>query len=127
MDEKITKIEKNCMGTLSIDAKFKGMRKVQDFIIYPIPEGATIEKVKIQSNTRIGFINLENGIVSLCPPVQSGAYNPHIMFVKDIDVLSKSELAGLKFRLVQTADKNAGNNFIHMTTDNLGVGQVSIF
>ena len=115
------------MGTLSIDAKFKGMRKTQDFIIYPIGEGESVEKVKIQSDTRIGYINLENGIVSLCKPVQSGAYNPHLMFVKDVDILNKSELAGLKFRLIQTADKNAGDNFIHMTTDNLGADQISIF
>jgi len=127
MDEKITKIEKNCMGTLSIDAKFKGMRKVQDFILYPIPEGATIEKVKIQSDTRIGYINLENGIVSLCPPISSGAYNPHLMFAKETDILSRSELAGFKFRLIQTADKTAGNNSLHVQTDNLGANQVSIF
>jgi len=125
--EKIISIEKNCMGTLDINAKFKGMRKVQDFIVYPIPEGEKIEKIKIQSDTRIGYINLNNGIVSLCPPVSSGAYNPHLMFVKDIDVLNREELAGLKFRLIQTADKKAGNNALHIFTDNAGAKNVSIF
>ena len=124
---KITSIEKNCMGTLDINAKFKGMRKDQEFIIYPISEGADVQKIKIQSDTRIGYINLNNGIVSLCPPVSSGAYNPHLMFVKDVDVLNKSELAGLKFRLIQTADKNAGDNALHIQTDNLGANQASIF
>ena len=125
--EKIISIEKNCMGTISIDAKFKGMRKAQDFIVYPIPEGESTEKIKIQSDTRIGYINLENGIVSLCPPKSSGAYFHDLMFVKNVDILSKSELAGLKFRMIQTADKNAGNNFMHITTDNKGADQVSIF
>lgn len=126
-NQKITNIEKNCMGTLSINAKFKGMRKVQDFIIYPIKEGQSVEKIKIQSDTRIGYINLESGVVSLCPPQSNGAYNPHLMFVKDVDVLSKSELVGLKFRLIQTADKNAGHNVLSMTTDNKGIEQISIF
>ena len=31
----ISNIHKNCMGTVSFDAKFAGMRKPQDFIVYP--------------------------------------------------------------------------------------------
>jgi len=115
------------MGTLDLICKFKGMRKDQSFIVYPIHEGMEADKIKIQSETRIGYINLNNGLVSLCPPIPSGAYNPHLMFVKEIDVLSKEELAGLKYQLIQTASKKAGNNSVCMYTDNNGADKVSIF
>lgn len=115
------------MGTLSFAGKFKGMRKSQDFIIYPMHEGASISKIKIQSDTRIGYINLDNGTVSLCPPVSSGAYNPHLMFVKNVDTLTREELAGLIFRLVQTSGEKVGNNSLCIFTDNSAAGKVEIF
>jgi hypothetical protein len=56
---KITNIHKNCFGTISFDAKFSGMRKEQDFIIYPNPENELV----IQSDNRIGYISKTGDVV----------------------------------------------------------------
>lgn len=48
-----TKIKKNCMGTISFDIKLAGMRKEQDFIVYPNPQNGIIQ---IQSNDYWGEI-----------------------------------------------------------------------
>jgi len=122
----INNIRKNIMGTLSFDGKFNGMRKAQDFIVYPMHSGNDTDKIMIQSNSRIGYIYLETGVVRMSPSVSGGAYAPHLMFAKDIDKLSTEDLAGLKFRLVQTADKKAGNNGV-MYTDNSNADKVAIF
>jgi hypothetical protein len=41
------------MGTISFNAKFTGMRKEQDFIVYPNP---TEGRIMVQSDNRIGII-----------------------------------------------------------------------
>lgn len=50
---KVTNIRKNCMGTISFDAKLKGMRKPQDFVVYPNPSP---EAIMVQSENRVGKI-----------------------------------------------------------------------
>lgn len=123
---RIISTRKNIMGTLSIEAKFNGMKKSQEFIIYPVRADETPDNIKIQSDTRIGRIDLNTGVVTMSPPRSGGSYNVHLMFATAIDTLGKEELAGLKFRLIQTADKMAGNNgFIY--TDNSGVESVRVF
>jgi hypothetical protein len=124
---KISNITKNRMGTLSFDGKFKGMRKQQDFIVYPLHKDNAFDKLTIQSDTRIGKIDLASGEVTMSPPRQGGSYNIHLMFAKAIDCLSTDELAGLKFRLVQTAGDNVGNNGMSITTDNSNAANVAIF
>ncbi len=123
----ITNIRKNCMGTLSIEAKFNGMRKSQEFIVYPMHQGNDADKIMIQSDSRIGYIFLNTGIVRMSPPRAGGSYAPHLIFAKDIDKLSIEDLAGLKFRLVQTADSKAGSNVMHIFTDNSAASNVAIF
>ncbi len=113
------------MGTLSLECQFNGMRKSQEFIVYPMHEGNETDNILIQSDTRIGRIFLNTGNVIMSPPRSGGSYNVHLMFAKEIDTLSGEELAGLKFRLVQTAGKRVGNNVI--STDNSGAENVSIF
>lgn len=119
--EKIKNIHKNIMGTLSFNGKFEGMRKEQEFIVYPIKKDDDAEKIKIQSDKRIGYIDLKNGDVIL----SNGKYS--VNFLVDIkDRLSISELAGLKFRLFQTSGDNVGSNGV-VVCDNSGVEKVSIF
>ena len=120
---KITKIYKNCMGTLSLECKFNGMRKAQEFIVYPMHQ--TQDHILIQSGTRIGRVFLATGQVVMSKPVSSGAYAPHLALASEIDTLDTEELAGLKFRLVQTAGNLVGNSVIK--TDNSGAELVSIF
>ena len=75
----ISKIGKNCLGTLSITMKIKGMRKDQEFIVYPITKDST--DIKIQSDTRIGIVDLDgNGKMSKSH--SSGAYFHHLNFDK---------------------------------------------
>lgn len=47
------------MGTLSFDAQFAGMRKPQEFIVYPMQDSG--ERITIQSNHRFGQMDLSTG------------------------------------------------------------------
>jgi hypothetical protein len=47
------------MGTVSFDGKCSGMRKAQDFIVYPMQDSGEI--ITIQSDHRFGQIDLANG------------------------------------------------------------------
>jgi hypothetical protein len=55
----ITACKRNIMGTVSFDGKFPGMRKPQDFIVYPMQDSG--ENITIQSNHRFGKIDLGTG------------------------------------------------------------------
>lgn len=124
--DKITNIKTDCLGTLSFDGKFAGMRKAQEFIVYPIKKDEDATQIKIQSDTRIGKIFLDSGDVVLSPSRQGGSYFVHMVLAKKVDTLSKEELAGLIFRLVQTAGESVGNNNMNVFTDNSGADKVKI-
>ncbi len=55
----IRNCRKNIMGTVSFDGKFSGMRKPQDFIVYPMQDSGEI--IDIQSDHRFGQIDLATG------------------------------------------------------------------
>ncbi len=55
----ITNCHRNIMGTVSFDAKFAGMRKAQDFIVYPMQDSG--ETITIQSEHRFGKLDLATG------------------------------------------------------------------
>lgn len=59
MKTQITNCKKNIMGTVSFDGLFTGMRKAQDFIVYPMQDSGTI--ISIQSDHRFGRLDLETG------------------------------------------------------------------
>ena len=109
----ITNIRKNCMGTVSFDGKFDGMRKAQDFIVYPMHAGNDTSTALVQSDTRIGRIHLSAG----------GSYGVHIAFAKPAGKLTGEELLLLKSQIFATAHGNAGNNGI-VYTDNSGAMEV---
>lgn len=71
----VLNIKKNIMGTISIIFKIKGMRKEQDFILYPITKDDT--SLKIQSSTRIATLNLE-GQGKMSKSHANGAYFVHL-------------------------------------------------
>lgn len=122
---KILSIKKNIMGTLSLKAKFNGMRKAQDFIVYPVRADETPNDIKIQSDTRIVRIDLNTGVITMSPPRAGGSYNVHLMFTTAIDTLDREELSGLKFRLIQTTGHIVGNSVVKC--DNSGVEAVRVF
>ena len=117
----ITNIRKNCVGTISFDGKFHGFRKFFNFIVYPMKQAQPCAMV--QSDTRIGWINLTTGAVALCPPVSSGAYQPHLRLATHIDTLNAEELLMLKAQIMATASKQAGGNGV-IQCDNSGALEV---
>lgn len=114
----LANIRKNCMGTVSFDGKFDGMRKPQDFIVYPMHAGNSTESALVQSGTRIGRIHMTTGAVIMSPSRQGGSYNVHLMLAKPAGTLSAEDLLMFKSAIFATADDKAGNNAMHVFTDN---------
>ena len=110
---KATKIRKNIMGTISFTAKFKGMRKEQEFIIYPNPEN----KLTIQSNRQYGYVSLEGSVL-----IYSCECRHQIPLAKqNNDVIENFK--ELKQAISKTADKNAGDSGF-ITCDNSKAGAI---
>jgi hypothetical protein len=104
-------VSKNCMGTVTFVHKFEKMRKEQEFDVYPMDKKSSEKVITIQSNTRIGQINLDNGNVCLSESHSNGAYFIHL----GMDALSKSTLSTedlntLKNAIIGTAGELVGNN-----------------
>lgn len=107
---------KNVLGTVSFDGKFDGMRKSQDFIVYPVSKDSEVKAITIQSDTRIGFVDLNNGRVMVTPSFPSGAYNHHLSLVKYAGTLPAEELLLLKGNIMATTSAKAGSHGV--TCDN---------
>ena len=118
----ITNTRKNCMGTVSFDGKFDGMRKAQDFVVYPMHAGNQTLAAKIQSDTRIGMINLQSGAVMLSPSRAGGSYGVHLALAKPAGTLSAECLLMLKSAIFATAGGKVGTH--HVVTDNSGALEV---
>jgi hypothetical protein len=119
----INNIHKNCMGTTDFDFRMDGMRKTQSFCVYPITELSEVTRkateITIQSDTRIGTINLETGVGEMSQPHSSGAYFVHLQMDKKIEFkLRDIDLASLKLFIFTTAGNKVGNNFMHVYCDN---------
>ena len=114
----ISNFRKNCMGTMSFDGQFKGMRKMQEFVVYPIKAGDSPKSIIIQSDTRIGEIFLSDGMVKLSPGISSGAYMHHLSLAKEALLLSGDELLLLTANVLSTASASAGTRGV--TCDNSG-------
>lgn len=117
----ITNPHKNCMGTVSFDAKFPGMRKAQDFIVYPVKGDDDADHILIQSATRIGYIYLDTGNVALSRPHPNGAYSIHLWEAATVGKLPAEDLFTLKAHVFATAHGAAGkaeNGFLQC--DNSG-------
>jgi hypothetical protein len=115
----ITNFKRNCMGTTDFDGKFEGMRKAQDFIAYAIGSSDDKSSVKIQSDTRIGYICLKTGLVMLSPPFPGGAYQQHTRLAKPSGTLTGEDLTILKAHVLASASGKAGTNGV-MYVDNSG-------
>lgn len=119
----ISNMKKNCMGTLSFDGQFPGMRKAQDFCVYPISDEDP-EDIKIQSDTRMGSINLKSGWLTMSNAHANGAYHHHLMLEgSKVYKLSAEELFMLKAQVMATASGHAGTNGI-VFCDNKGAAEV---
>ena len=117
----ITNCRKNCMGTVSFDGLFPGMRKPQDFVVYPMNDAADL--AKIQSDTRIGVIDMQSGSIALSRPRAGGAYAAHLSGAAIVGRLPAEELLIVKTAIMSTAHGMAGTNGM-VYCDNSAAGDV---
>lgn len=118
----ISNITKNAMGTASFDAKFPGMRKAQDFCVYPVKGEGTAQAITIQSDTRIGTICLASGAVRMSKPQSSGAYFHHLAGAAVVATLDAEQVLMLKASVFATASGAAGSRGV--SCDNSGAANV---
>lgn len=105
------------MGTVSFSGKFTGMRKPQEFIVYPMQDSG--ETITIQSNTRIGQIDLSTGALSLSAPHSSGAYFLHLQTDKlTHETLPAEEVQTLRQWIKSTGGLLVGSSIVQ--SENIG-------
>lgn len=116
----VESIRKNIMGTLSIEMKIQGMRKSQEFIVYPITKDS--DSITIQSDTRIAVVNRDGqGKCSKSHP--NGAYFHHL----SLDPLTPFEFSKADWRQIVeytglTEGASVGDSVVK--TDNSGAKSI---
>lgn len=116
-------LTKNILGTTSIEMKISGMRKPQEFSVYPIGKDDTEKIITIQSDTRIGKIDLSSGRGLMSQSHSNGAYFVHFQMDKLTPfTLSESDLEDLKMHIFKTAGDNVGSRGI--VSDNSGASRL---
>jgi len=120
----LSNIHRNIMGTISFDLKIKGMRKPQDFIVYPISAGESNKSIMIQSDTRIGKIDLIGGVGVMSQSHSGGAYFMHLSLdKKTVFKLSDADLDTLKVKISGTAGDRVGS--MGISSDNSGASMMA--
>ena len=107
----IHNFKRNCLGTVDFDGQFQGMRKPQNFSVYPMHSGDPASGIRAQSDKRMLRISLVSGAVCAYP----GKYSAGPL--TQIGALTADELLLLKGHIMSTAHGKAGSNGI-MYTDN---------
>jgi len=117
-DSPITNYKKNIMGTTSFDLKVKGMRKPQDFIVYPITEKT--DKIRIQSDKKFGEIHLPTGKGVLSKSGNTSWHLASDMMNRNVNTfeLSEAELQEFVNQIKSTSGKSVGSSFVK--SDNSG-------
>lgn len=116
-------LTKNILGTTSIEMKISGMRKPQEFSVYPIGKDDTEKIITIQSDTRIGKIDLSSGRGLMSQSHSNGAYFVHFQMDKLTPfTLSESDLQDLKMHIFKTAGSSVGNSIVK--SDNSGASRL---
>jgi hypothetical protein len=92
------------MRSIDVNMKFKGMRKPQEFTIYPVLK--TEQVFFIQSNQRIGRVNLDSKTIYLSKGRSSGSYGPDLCEARGAKMI---QLTDEEFRtLLNARDRMAG-------------------
>lgn len=116
----ITNCKRNCLGTVSFDGQFQGMRKPQNFIVYPMQDSGEI--ITIQSGARIGQLDLATGKLRMSQSHASGAYFLHLQ----LDRLNRETLPAEDVQTLRQWVKSTGgpmvggNNALRIYSDNTG-------
>lgn len=90
----VSNVKKGFISACEFDAKFSGMRKPQNFIVYPVKEGDST--IIIQSETRIGELNLESGVCRLSGSKSGGAHFLHLAMAEEESQISSDDLSKIK-------------------------------
>lgn len=123
MNTQLNNFKKSTMGTIKFDAKLPGMRRGQNFIVYPISKDSETTIISCQSENRWLEINTKTGAAEITT-AQSRHHNRWLLSMQRATgkskkfTLSHVDLSALKMHVFTSADKNAGNKV--MTTDNSG-------
>lgn len=118
----ISNISGNIMGTTSFDLKLKGMRKPQDFIVYPISKSEAKKPIMIQSDKRIGMLDLDTGEGLMSQNHANGAYFIHLQLDKKTSFkISEDDLNKLKQKIIGTTGESVGSVIV---SDNEGAGMM---
>jgi len=109
------------MGTVSFDGRFAGMRKAQYFIVYPMQDSGPI--IKIQSNNRMGRLNLDPGELILSPAARCHAGFLWLQIsvarkTATVESLPAEELQTLRAWIKSTGGLEVGQSFVKC--DNTG-------
>ena len=110
----VSKIRKNIMGTISFTAKFKGMRKEQEFIVYANPQ----ENLVIQADNKFGYVSLTSGRVVFGNCNCGAAF---ILSKHNVDNIENME--ELKDAIRKTAGEKVGSSGI-VYCDNSKAGNI---
>lgn len=125
---KFKDIRKNIMGTTTFEMKAAGMRKSQEFIVYPIRGNDEGQKIRIQSDNRFGIIDLKKKI-GIITGHCSGHPNLTTLHIHLSEGTAKSfklsnlDNQTLKLQIFTSSNGKAGNNGV-MHTDNSGAKKV---
>ncbi len=112
----IKNFHKNIMGTLSFEMKLPSMRKFQEFIVYPVSREDADKPVTIQSDSRIGVIDLETGRGLMSQSHTGGAYFVHLSVdKKTIFKLDETQLE--LFREKMRSTSRTGDGIIKMDNE----------
>lgn len=122
----ISNMHRNIMGTVSFDGVFPGMRKAQDFIVYPVQEHESPSILKIQSDHVFGYLDTRDGTLTYA----KGRDSSGLMYTcaklsgaLKTCVIPAEELAGLTGAVRDTASHKAGSNGI-VFCDNSGASRI---
>lgn len=119
----LSNIRTNVMGTANLDLKIPGMRKAQEFTVYPIDKDSKDRKITIQSDSRIGVINLDSGNGAMSQSHSSGAYFHHLSLDKKTFFhLSPLDTQNLRMHIFTTAGSEVGESGI--VSDNSGAVRI---
>lgn len=119
----IIRLGKNILGTTDIEMKITGMRKPQKFSVYPIGADDAGSVITIQSETRIGQINLVKGVGVMSQSHSNGAYFVHFQMDKLTPfTINEKDLKDIRTQIYKTAGDNVGSRGI--VSDNSGASRL---
>lgn len=117
----IISYKKNCLGTMSFVVKFVGMRKEDEFTVYPISQRCT--KIIFQSNHRWAELDITKREFEISASRQNYADNAWFQICKIKGKTKKDKCSDAQFKTIieeiaKTNSKASVENTLKITCDN---------